>query len=282
MAQTLMANVPDEIDYADAMWVGNYQRSLEKARACADRLSGDSLADYRAWWYYLAASAAAHSMTKDNMPHLREVARDLFGRACAASPRSTWFREASRVVNLDVPDDPIDDPLLLNASEAIERRLQQVGVTGAGFEGEAQAVINLLDSADSTPFEQGLERLGLWLGISAVRPSGTGVPDGVWPFSEEAILAFEAKSNESPEGPISLSTAREAQGHINWVKTTMPVLDSTIVSTVVVSDRITVASDALPNAANLFIVSLTYIRDLGRRVVAILRSLRSQAANVGQ
>ena len=281
VAQTLMANVPDEIDYADAMWVGNYQRALEKARTCADRLSGNSLADYRAWWYYLAASAAVHSMTKDNMPHLRDVARDLFGRACAASPRSTWFREASRVVNLDVADDPIDEPLLLTASEAIERRLQQVGVAGAGFESEAQNMINLLDSADSTPFEQGLERLGLWLGISAVRPSGSGVPDGVWTFSEETILAFEAKSNESPEGMISLSTAREAQGHINWIVTNMQALNSASVLAVVVSDRTTVAIDALPNTANLFVVSLSDIRDLGRRVVAILRSLRAQAANTG-
>ena len=61
VAQTLMANVVDEIDYADAMWVGDYQRALEKARSCADRLSGPDLADYRAWWYYLAGSAAALS-----------------------------------------------------------------------------------------------------------------------------------------------------------------------------------------------------------------------------
>ena len=62
--QTLMSNVPDEIDYADSMWVGDYQRALEKAQACASRLSGNALADYRAWWYYLAGSAAALSWAK--------------------------------------------------------------------------------------------------------------------------------------------------------------------------------------------------------------------------
>ena len=279
VAQTLMTNVVDEIDYAEAMWVGDYQRALEKARSCADRLSGPALADYRAWWYYLAGSAAALSIERDNATHLRGAVRELFDRACAASPRATWFREITRLVGFDDTEQEDEDLLLIVASEAVERRLQQVGIAGAGFETESQAMIDLLDGADAKTFEQGLERLGLWLGVGAIRPSGPGVPDGVWSFGEEAVLAFEAKSDEQPTGPVSLSTAREAQGHIKWVESNMHFSGSAQVSTVVISDRKSVAAEALPNTEALFVVNLTYIRQLGRRIASTARSLRTQASS---
>ena len=278
VAQTLMANVRDEIDYAEALWVGNFQRALEKARACADRLEGNTLADYRAWWYYLAGSAAALSVARDNSTHLRDSARDLFTRACSASPRSTWFREAFRMVGLDLSNQPVDDPLLLAVSEAIESRIQQIGVTGAGFEKDAQTMIDQLDDSGATQFEQGLERLGYWLGVGPVRPKGTGVPDGVWSFAEESVVAFEAKSNEEPTGSISLSTAREAQGHRNWIESNMEALESTPISVVIFSDRETVAKDALPQARGLFVVSLTFVRQLGKKVVSAIRAIRAEAS----
>ena len=278
IAQTLIANVGDEIDYANAMWVGDYQSALEKARSCADRLSGDALADYRAWWYYLAGSAALLSSERDNVVHLQNTARELFERACAASPTSTWFREAARIANFQVVEQTFYDPLLLSAAEAIERNLQQVGVVGAGFENEAQSMIDQLDSADATTFEQGLERLGSWLGVGAVRPTGFGVPDGVWSFGEETVVAFEAKSNEQPMGPISLTTARQAQGHIKWVETNIQSHSSMPISTVVISDRTTVAREALPSAQALFVVSLTSLRQLGRKVMNTVRALRASAA----
>ena len=218
VAQMLMANVSDEIDYANALWAGNYQTAFEKARACTDRLSGDTLREYRAWWYYLAASATALSMSNDKAEHLRDTARELFNRACAAAPKVSWFNEVARLVDFDVQIQPIDDPLLLAAAAAVEARIHQLGVAGVKFENEATSLIEQLNSSESTPFEQGLERLGLWLGIQSSKPKSSGVPDTVWTFPGKTVIALEAKSNEQVAGPISLSTAREAQGHIKWVE----------------------------------------------------------------
>ena len=278
VAQVLIANVVDEIGYANAIWVGDFQVALSRARACADRLGGGTLADYRAWWYYLAGSAASLSATREKAVHLSDVAREMFGRARAASPRSTWFREASRLVGIEVAEQPVDDPMVLNASEAIERRLQETGVAGAGFENEAQAMLDQLDDVVSTQFEQGLEQLGYWLGLEATRPKGKGVPDGVWSFTDGTVVAFEAKSNEQPEGPISLTTATQAQGHMNWVKDNMQASDSVSVSTVIISNRGKVAREALPNAQGLFVVSLDFVRQLGQRVVSAVRALRAEAS----
>ena len=278
VAQTLMSNVLDEIDYSNAIWVANYQSALEKARSSADRLSGESLADYRAWWYYLAASAASLSVDRDNALHLRETARDLFARACAASPLSTWFREVVRSMDIKPGGIAEDDLALLAAAEAIEKRLQQVGIAGAGFEKEAESMIELLSQDEANPFEQGLELLGVWLGADAKRPKGQGVPDGIWSFGEEAVIALEAKSNEQPTSPISISTAREAQGHINWVKSELQISESVPISTVVISDRASVAPEAVPHTENLYVVSLPYIRQLGPKIISVVRGLRAQAS----
>ena len=279
--QTLMSNVPDEMDYTYAMWMGDYQGALEKAQACAARLRGDALADYRAWWYYLAGSAAALSSVKDHAPHLAQTSTELFSRACKAAPGSTWFREVVRFIGSESDFPPIEDPLLLIVAEAIERRIQQVGVAGVGFEKEAEDVIKSLESGDSTPFEQGLEKLGYWLGVDAMRPLGQGVPDGVWSFGEERVVTFEAKSNEQPTGGISLSTARQAQGHVNWVTGNTQQTDSTPISAVVISDRQQVAHAALPNAEGLYVVTLKSIRELGRRTLSTLRALKAQASETG-
>ena len=276
-ARTLMDNVGDEIDYAEALWVGNYQGALERARACADRLSGAALADYRAWWYYLAGSAAMVWAQKENLAHLPDVALDQFTRACAASPRSTWFREAARLADLELPDQSLSDPLVIATAEAIEKRIQQFGVTGIAFETEAKEMIDKLDSADAKSFEQGLERLGFWLGVEAIRPKGRGVPDGVWTFAGESAIAFEAKSNEQNEGPISLGTAREAQGHINWVSSNLQIESSMQIAAVVISDREMVASEAMPNTEALFVVELASIRRLCRKVASVVRALRAEA-----
>ena len=278
VAHTLMANVRDEVDFADAMWVGNYQRALEKARDCADRLAGPVLADYRAWWYYLAASAATLSAQRDHATHLRDTARDLFGRARAAAPRTSWFLEATRLANFQVDGQLVDDPLLLNAAEAVEKRIQQIGVAGAGFEAEAKSVVEQLGSDRHVAFEQGLERLGWWLGLDAFRPDGQGVPDGIWSFAGDAVVTLEAKSEEVTTGSISVNTARQARGHIEWVKSNMQELDTAPISSVIISDRTTVANEAMPHTTGLFVVSLTAVRELGQNVISTVRALRTEAS----
>ena len=81
-------------------------------------------------------------------------------RACNAAPRTTWFREVVRFVDFEIDYLPIEDPLLLTVAETIEKRIQQVGIAGAGFEKEAHDVIELLQNADATPFEKGLKATG--------------------------------------------------------------------------------------------------------------------------
>ncbi len=280
VAQKLMLMVRDEIDYGKAMWVGDHRRALEKASTCVDGLGGKALARYRAWWNYLAGSSAALYMTESELPHLRETARELFERACNASPETTWFWEVARFVNFNISDESLQDPLLLTVSEAIEKRIQHVGVVGAGFEKEANATMELLACTEPPRFEQGLERLGKWLGVDAKRPSGQGVPDGIWTFAEDSVVAFEAKSEENPAYPISLSTARQAQGHINWVKSEHNVSDPMPISAVVISDRSIVAKEAVPNSETLFVIDLASVRGLGQRIISTVRSLRAQSSEI--
>ncbi|MCG8448228.1 MAG: hypothetical protein MI725_01445, partial [Pirellulales bacterium] len=281
VASTLMNVVREEIDYSRAIWVGDYDRALEKARACADRLGGVELTGYRAWWYYLAGSVSALLYSTNASSHLREATRDLCSRACNASPTSTWFREAARYSGFEDAYDTVDDLVLLAAAEAIEARIQQVGVVGAAFEHEAQDLVDKLGSADWKTFEQGLERLGKWLGVDARRPAGEGVPDGVWSFSATKVVGFEAKSNEQASGAISVSTARQTKGHIDWIKTHMPELASAPISAVLISDRTTRTSEAIAHSEGVFVIGLEDVRELAQAVVSTIRALRAQSPDAG-
>ena len=174
--------------------------------------------------------------------HLAEVAVDMFRRAASAAPAVTWFGELGRSQLLKGQVEEAHDPLLTAAVENIEHRLSEVGVVGSRFEMAVAEFLELIDSDDPTPFEQGLEQLGGWLGFDATRPGDSGDPDGIWGLGDFVIVGIEAKSQQSEQGPISLDNARETQGHINWIRSNLNPPTETEVFGVIVSPRSSVTS----------------------------------------
>lgn len=71
ISQQLCSVVADEVAYLHAMWNGDLETALERARKVADTLGGDESKGYRGWWYYLAADAtmALHEATGDYVVH---------------------------------------------------------------------------------------------------------------------------------------------------------------------------------------------------------------------
>jgi hypothetical protein len=90
-------------------------------------------------------------------------------------------------------------------------------------------------------------------------------------------VAIEAKSDESPGGPISLTTVRQAKTHAAWVRANCSVSSTAEVITVVTSPRTTVARDAQQHADGLFFLPLDQVRQIAKNLVAVLRRARAQA-----
>lgn len=276
-ASALLTIASHEVDYTYAMWKEDFETALEKARICADALSGNEHRPYRSWWYYLAGSAAWLSADQTGDEQMATVSRDMFRRAASATLSVTWFLNlANNSLLMEKIDSPADE-FAANAVEGIEAQLLQAGVVGERFEKDIQAFLELIDNDDARQFENGLRTLGNWFGFDASRPGGQGDPDGIWRLADLLIVAFEAKTEESSEGPISVRTAREAQGHLNWVNSNLDLASDSEVIGVVISSRSTIAKKALPHCENLYLVNTSEVRQWSRDITDLVRGLRARA-----
>src|SRR5262249_10469128 len=79
---------------------------------------------------------------------------------------------------------------------------------------------------------------------------------------------------------FSVSTCRQAQGHVRWLQSQPMMPGNAEVSAIVVSPRTVLAKEAVAHADGLFFVSVADIRALAATAVATLRSARSKAADL--
>lgn len=268
-----------EVDFADALWIGNFAEATAKAASVADAIESEILLSYQGWWRYLAACAAwaaGHSLRD---PSYQSKGEEQAKRA-AASTRIGWFVRSARLFTTEPMEqaEGVDELLEADAFERILTLLDQNGYTGGRFEQMLGEFEDQIGSAESTPFELGLEKLGKLLGFEATRPNVQGAPDGIWRLGSQIAVAFEAKSDEAPHASVSLSTVREASTHTGWAVRTYSLPSATHVFTVVVTPRTTIDPLAMPNSGGMYYSHIDAVRDLATQVSAALRVVRSRAA----
>lgn len=277
--EVLERTVEAEVNYVLSLWAGDYERALDLGRRVADTLEGPQLTTYRGWWYYLAGVAAWLLSTRTGRGDLQVVARDLWQRARRANPLQTWFREIEAVLPalaVEKGEEVASTSAL--AIESIASCLLELGLIGSRFERVVQELDQELAQAESTPFELGLQQLGRLLGWKSIRPGGKGTPDGVWLLGDEIGLVFEAKTDETPSGPISKTTALQAAGHLDWARANLPLSERARVGIVVVSRRQHLDRAAVVHSRGLHCVAPSTIQTLGQTVAAALREVRSKSA----
>lgn len=273
-ATQLASAVVHEVDYTYAMWAGDFPRALERAVAASDELSGTDAAPYRAWWLYLAGSAAWLAHHRFGMAGMLGKARELFTRAAATGRGVSWFAdlaygELGDEAELDIP------PYDLRAAERAQGTLRSIGFHGQGFNRRASKLRERLAGTEATPWEEGLTQLGKLLGFDASRPKGQSAPDSVWIASERLAFVWEAKTDEAADGEVGARTAQQTKGHIAWLAENYTMADDAAVITLLVSDRQRLAPEAHLHAEGIYIVGLNEIRSLAQETIAALRRARS-------
>jgi len=275
-----MSIAPKEVKYLYEMWQGQYKEALTTARNISDELTGDEVAGYRAWWYYLAGSVAWLLSQDSNNDEDRAVAKDLFERAAACPTAISWFSALARmqvIKDIAIPS----DELVNIASENIEELLTQLGLHGNKFEKRVSELLRNIKENKNTQFCQGLAQVGELLGYSTKRPRLTeqGAPDCIWQLSDRLCIAIEAKSEEEPNAPIPMRDARETRGHIDWVTTNMDVVEDTEVIVLLMSPRSNIAKDAIPHTLQVYYVSLDKIRSIAEQAVSAARTTRARSTD---
>lgn len=280
-AQALLLVAAEEVDYLYALWRGDYEHALAKARSIADALSGDEMIGYRAWWYYLAGSVAwsIAQMAVDESYHA--VAKDLFTRAARCPTAVSWFPSLTRMKIISELEREVDE-LLSHAVENIEEELTRLGLIGPKFEKSINESLSLISQDERKPFERGLEIVGKLLGFVASRPQVQGAPDCLWQLSDRVCIGFEAKSEESPGNPISISDARQAKGHFDWIKANVKLSKNSVLLVELVSPRSTISTEALPHAEGVYYMAVEGIRALARQACSMLRNIRAQSTEAAE
>ncbi len=269
-AQQLMAVAAAEVHYSYALWDGDTARALALARQVADHLGGPEFGNYRAWWLYLASSAAYLEARHTENETLRNLAAELLDNAKSAATTS-WVRgiilDVSRVSTTRGEENAIV------AAERVARHVRDGGFFGKGFQRIATAFLKDINSNDPESFERGVERLGEWLGFEASRPEGDALPDVLWQLPDSVPLVIEAKSQVGTEAPISVKTARQCLGHAGTARETLQLGNCEIV---LLCHKPEIQRNAVPQIGDTAVVLIGRLRELADTVIATLRQVRAE------
>lgn len=277
LSEQLRRVVAREVDYVYALWRKDYDSAVVAAQHVSDNLNGADFEGYRAWWYYHGGVAAWLNHQERHVTGADVKARDLFTRAMQASKLVSWF---TRIANQGDPAAAKNiDADTTSALERVLNALERLGLHGKKFEEAVTECTRQLRATDAKQFEMGLENLGKLIGFDAIRPNEDAAPDGIWKLGEHFGLVFEAKSDQSPDGPVSLTDVRQARTHAEWVRSKQLLGEAAELVTLVVTPRRTIDDNAKTSAGDLRYFHIDELRTLFDRAAACLRRIRSGIAS---
>ncbi len=266
-----------EIDYVEAMWVGQFDTALDAAQKAISALSGgDALKGYRAMWQYLAG-CAAHLLAAERS-ETSEVAAKHFSTA-----RSIGGIRVANTGTAANDDTQTLSALDQEAIQKLEANLVELGLTNQqNFARLEKSIREGLASDDSKKFEAAQEKLGDLLGFVAQNTEAKGDPDPQWYVGQELCFVFEDHVKETAGTEISLEKARQVAGHPNWVRANITALgsDAEIVA-VLVTNASTDAEECQIHLGNVAIWDLADFRSWANEVLAKIRLLRSRLKSAG-
>ncbi|GAB4208231.1 MAG: hypothetical protein Fur006_66900 [Coleofasciculaceae cyanobacterium] len=142
--EKLMAAVPHEVKYQYALWNSNFEAAVDECRAVLTSLNGDDVRGYRAFWNYLAGSAAWIA-AQNGITSMESVARDNFKRAASAAELLAWLSGLSQLVLEDNGSSQANTRLVA----VIEGLATQLGILGTAnnrkFESEVKFILENLN-----------------------------------------------------------------------------------------------------------------------------------------
>lgn len=277
-AQALQKAAFQEVEFTYAMWRRDFEKAHERAVSAVEALSGGKeLRPYQAYWHYAGCVAAylAWQTSKDN--RWQSVFQDHLSRALACTVSVQWLAELKTIAGAPVVAEIAE--AAVDASVVVQV-LEDWHLRGVRFEREVAAEREAINCTKANRFQAGMETLGRMLGGQATSWSEDGAPDGLWTLNDGIEIVFEYKSDETPGDPVSLATVRQAATHEAWLRKHKGVAKGTLVRTVIVTPRTTIAADAVSVCGDLRVISLEEVRGLFEKAAERLRAIRARAQNL--
>jgi hypothetical protein len=269
----LMESVKHEVKYQYAIWQGDYQRAIRECDSLLSILSGDEVKGYRAWWGYLAGSAAWLG-AQSGISSLDQVARAKFAGAAAVANLVLWLRGLARLHLCDESTSG-DESDLLAVVERLEAVLAIMGLANTRkFEDEARLILDGINSEESNTFEAAHTRLGHFLGYEAGNRETTAAPDPWWIASDKLCFIFEDHSPSQSASAIGANKVRQAASHPIWVRENVRLQPDAEIVAVMISPRRLIDEDAVRYASDVCYWNLDDFRTWAADAVAVVRKVR--------
>ena len=240
-------------------------------------LSGDDVKGYRAFWYYLAGSAAWMA-AKDGISSMESVARDFFQRAANTTETVRWLYELSRLYIENQQENQADVFRLAAVIEGLETQLLALGTANdRKFDAEEKKIIENLSKVreeDSKAFENGHERLGRLLGYQAANSEVNAAPDPWWIAGDDFCIVFEDHSVNSQQTPLGANKVRQAASHPNWIKANIQLRSDAVIITVLVTPCKSIENGAMPHTSDVCYWNQKEFQTWAENAVSVVRNLR--------
>ncbi|MEP1075183.1 DEAD/DEAH box helicase [Leptolyngbya sp. PL-A3] len=278
----LKAATPHEIRYQYSLWRGDYEKAVDECRSVLTHLSGDLVKGYRAFWFYIAGSAAWLG-SESGISSLEAVARDFFKKAFLAAEGAgiPWLLELSRLSESSQEEDFVGAERLAAVIEGLESHLISLGTTNnRKFEKEIKFILENLDKTDpkeSYLFEEAHKRLGSLLGYSAGNVESTAAPDPWWIGGDDFCIVFEDHSSEGDieTAVIGANKVRQAESHEKWIRSKKLVRKDAEIFQVLISPVVKIEENAALYAENVFYWNRNDFLVWAKQAIAVIRELRN-------
>lgn len=271
-SDALKASARLEIEYADAIWQGNYLEALAKARAALGLLDDSSLRGYRAVWHYLAGSAAWLAQATKLGSDIGAAAAQ-YRQAAKAAVGIRWLNTLAALGPKPAAAESAPDTKAMALVENLEARIESLElIHDRKFDAEESKIRTAITANDAPNFELGLFLLGKHLGYQSERPAGDSAPDSWWKADDDLGFVIEANSDADAASPLGSTKARQANLHPVWVKEHITMAKGAEIISVLITPKAGVQPDAKP-----FLKGVAYwnIADFRKWVEGALSAVRA-------
>jgi len=273
--------VPHEVKYQYALWNNNFEATIDECQKVLNHLEGDDVEGYRAFWYYLAGSAAWLG-AKQGIVSMESIARDYFKRAATVAPEVPWFSELSRLSLDDDENSQRDtDTRLSLVIEGLANQLKKLGTANnRKFEAEVKNILEDLNKdgeKNTKHFEIAHENLGQLLGYETGRSKGDSTPDTWWIASEDLCIVFEDNSGANLTTVIGANKVRQAESHPDWINSNknLTLSKQAEIITVMVTPCTKIEESAVIFTKEVCYWNITEFRKWAENAISVVRELRT-------
>jgi len=274
-AEQLAATAVREVRTWQAAWRQDWEAAARGAVDVLEHLTASDLRPYRSLWAYLGSAWSALA-AKDGETGAADRAARLLRTAHQAASGTTWLREVQPLPSADPASDPIDDDAVAGVTSTFTGPLKSATV----FDKKTATMLVGLAQTDPPVYEPALLTLGTLIGAESFKPPGKGRADAVWIWPR-LWVTLEAKSDQQPEGTLSMEYVRQANTQLDSVAADREQDAPADSFSLIVSPRRLVDPDAVPIARDhLHLATPDTVLDIAHDAVRAWKELRGAAAGI--